>query len=187
MPGTETLLAGAPRQPGSRVFRRRPAMPGAGTEITEQPAVWRDTGHLQSAEDRIEHARQPRSVHAVRSEREFPADRDSAQAALGSIVVHGNGRVVHEHCQAVAVAQQGVQGRTPRIALGDPGLLREERFGEPREPPLGGRAVRARQTSGIESICGEATFSARGSGSRWLTKSRLAWQYERTPTRASFR
>ncbi len=152
-PGTQTLLARAPRQPGSRAFRRRTAMSGAG--ITKQPAVRQNAG--QRAEDGIEHTRQPHSVHAMRPERELPAD--TAQAAFGRVVVHGNGCVVDEHCQAVAMAQQGVQRVALRRALRKRGpcLFRhsEERSGEPREPPLGGGVVRARQTSGVEpmSLC----------------------------------
>ena len=90
-------------------------MPSAGGKIGGQPRVRRDAVHLKRAEDGIEYAGQPRSVHAA--ERELAADRDSAQTTFGGVVVHGNGRVVHEHGQAVAVAHQGVQGAALHRAL----------------------------------------------------------------------
>ncbi len=135
-PETETLLVGAPRQPDSRVFRRR--TPGAGI----QP--WR--GHR--AEDR---ACLPTALR-LRFAARVPAE--AAQAAFGGVVVHG--RVVDEHCQAVAVAQQGVQASALRFAFGKfvSRLLRcrEERSGELCELLLGGSVARARQTPGVETV-----------------------------------
>ena len=99
-----------------------------------QPRVRRDAA--QRTEDG--HAGQPSSAHAVRPERELAAD--AAQTAFGDVVVHGNGRVAHEHGQTVAVTRQGIQGaalrRTLRERVSRLVRRREERFDEPCELSL---------------------------------------------------
>ena len=126
-----TLLAHAPRQPGSAVRRRPPAVAGASPQPVQQHRVRVQPRPAQRLEHPEQQPRRPRPVRTARAEAGAAGDHRAPQHALAGVVLHRDPRIPHEPLQPLPVPQQRPQHPALRVHTGPLGPVPTELPAQP--------------------------------------------------------